>query len=517
MEKSAETAPTIEIPLAEYESMQREIARLEQQVKLFLEQMKLLRRRQFGASSEKSGDGCIQLDLFGSSQEAVAPKPEPQYEEFKPHKRKKKRSHKDCLPKGIPIETVDYTLPETERVCPECGEVMNRIGHDYVREEWDLIPAKIVVTHYYETTYACKNCEKNNVITPIIKAQAPKAVIKGGFASPGSVAQIANQKYVMGVPLYRQEQEWLRNDVHLSRQTMSNWLIMACFLWLLPIYDEMKRQLRQFKILHSDGSVMQVLREQGKKPQSESEMWQYRSSSDAPFPIIIYEYQPDKSGKRVKTFLEDFDGYLITDGAPVYHNLPAAIIVVGCWAHVRRKFLDSLKNIPKDKWNDCDEGRGFAYCNELFNLEKQWAELPADERLKLRLKYSKPIIDEFYAWLSTVFATPKSLMGQAIHYAHSQRVYLERFLLDGRLEISNNRAERAFKPFVIGRKNWLFSVTPQGAGANAIYYSILETAKENGLNPYEYLTRVFRDAPNGAPVESLLPWNPIVPHSTALV
>jgi len=263
------------------------------------------------------------------------------------------------------------------------------------------------------------------------------------------------------------------------------------------------------EVAHADETTLQVLHEPGKTPQSKSYMWLYRTSGDAEKAIVLYQYQPSRRAEHPEAFLKNFKGYLHADGYEGYHKLPDGIIVVGCWQHLKRKFVDALRTVPMEKQPMSQPACGVAYCDKLFHFEKQWAKLSPEERFEKRAVIAKPVIDEFYAWIEKLNALPQSLIGQAAYYAVSQRKYLENYLLDGRLEISNNRAERSIKPFVIGRKNWLFANTVDGAEASAVLYSLIETAKENGLNPYDYLTRVFRLAPNlpdGVGVEALLPW-----------
>lgn len=277
---------------------------------------------------------------------------------------------------------------------------------------------------------------------------------------------------------------------------MSNWLLKATEDWLEPIYDALHELLLMREVLHADETTLQVLREPGKTAQSKSYMWLYRTGSDAPHPIVMYDYQPDRKAKRPAAFLKDFKGYLHTDGYDGYHGLPDDIVIVGCWAHARQKFDETLKSMPEKDRAGSNVLRGKRYCDKLFELERTFVDLPHHERFQKRQQLAKPIMDEFFAWLDKLEALPKTPIGQARHYALGQRKYLERYLLDGRLEISNNRAERSIKPFVIDRKNFLFANTPRGAKASAVMFSLIETAKENGLNPFVYLTYVFKIAPN---------------------
>jgi len=476
------------------EEKDRKIAELEQQVQWFISQIRLAKHKQFGVSSEKTGD--LQLSIFNEAESSAdITIPEPKLTEVQAHYRKRTRLTTDKLPKDLPVEVIEHELPVEECICPDCGSGLHTMGRE-TREELKVIPAKAVIIRHVRHVYACRNCEGTSDHVPIVKADMPEPVIKGGFASPDTIAHIAVQKFMMASPLYRQEQEWKQNGILLSRQTMSNWLIKASEKWLEPIYEEMKHRLCEHEVLHADETTVQVLKEPGKAAQSKSYMWLYRTSGEAKHQLVIYDYQPDRRHIHPEKFLKSFKGYLHADGYDGYHKLPETIIVVGCLAHLRRKFFDAFKTLPKDKQPESNAANGVAYCDRLFNLEKQFATLSPDNRLKERKCLSRPVFDEFYNWTEGLAVLPNTLLGKAVHYAKSQRKYLERYLLDGRLEISNNRAERSIKPFVIGRKNWIFTNTPNGARASAIYYSLIVSARENGLNPFEYLTWIFTNAPN---------------------
>nr|WP_265448022.1 IS66 family transposase [Acetivibrio straminisolvens] len=447
---------SVEKLLGIIEEKDRRIAELEQQVQWFMAQIRLAKHRQFGVSSEKTN--VEQINLFNEA-EATADlaAPEPSLTEVKAHYRKRTRLTTDKLPEDLPVEVIEHELPETERVCPDCGGELHTMGRE-IREELKVIPAKAVIVRHVRHVYACRNCENTSDHVPVVKADMPEPVIKGGFASPETIAHIASQKFMMASPLYRQEQEWKQNGILLSRQTMSNWLIKACEEWLEPIYEEMKRRLCEHEVLHADETVLQVLKEPGKTAQSKSYMWLFRTSGEAKHQVVLYDYQPDRKHTHPEEFLKGFSGYLHADGYDGYHKLPENITVVGCWAHLRRKFFDALKTLPKDKQPDSNAAKGVAYCDKLFHFEKQLALLTPENRLKEREKLSRPLIDEFYDWIGHLNALPNTLLGKAAHYAQSQRKYLERYLLDGRLEISNNRAERSIKPFVIGRNYVLILV-----------------------------------------------------------
>ena len=498
------------------EEKDRRIAELEQQIHWFVTQIRLAKNKQFGVSSEQTN--VIQMSIFNEAEStADLTLSDPELTEVKTHYRKRTRLTTDKLPKDLPVEVIEHKLPVKECVCQDCGNTLHTMGREK-REELKIIPAKAVIVRHIRHVYACRRCETISDHVPIIKADMPEPVIKGGFASPDTIAHIAVQKFMMASPLYRQEQEWKQKGILLSRQTMSNWLIKASKDWLEPIYKAMKHRLCEHEVLHGDETVLQVLKEPGKTAQSKSYMWLFRTSGEAKHQIVLYEYQPDRKHIHPEKFLKNFSGYLHADGYNGYHKLSENITVVGCWAHLRRKLFDALKILPKDKQSNSFAAKGVAYCDKLFHFEKQFASLTDENRLKERERRSKPLMDEFFNWMEQLNALPNTLLGKAAHYAKSQRKYLERYVLDGRLEISNNRAERSIKPFVIGRKNWLFSNTPNGARASAIYYSLIVTARENGLNPFEYLAWIFTNAPNlgkagyASTIEDFLPGSAVLPQ-----
>ena len=496
MKKSELTAAAAPENQTEIAALKARVSELESLVKYYEEQFRIAKHRQYGASSEKSEYDFAQLSIFNEAELfADVNVPEPELVEVEKHYRKRTRLTTDKLPDNLPVEVVEYDLPESEKVCPECGGPLHLMGRD-TRRELVIIPAQVKIREHVRKIYSCRECEKDEYGVPIVKSPANDPVIKGSFASPEAIAHIMTQKFVMGSPLYRQEQELKQNGIMLSRQTMSNWLIRASEDWLEPIYDMLHEILGSHGVLHADETTLQVLREPGKTAQSKSYMWLYRTSGDAQHPIVLYDYQPDRRSKRPAEFLKDFKGYLHTDGYEGYHSLRSEITIVGCWAHVRRKFDEALKSLPERDREDSNALRGKRYCDRLFELEREFTDLAPDERYLKRLEQSKPVLDEFFAWVVALNAVPKTGVGVAAHYALSQRKYLERYLLDGRLEISNNRAERSIKPFVIDRKNFLFANTPRGAKASAVMFSIIETAKENGLSPFEYLVYIFKNAPN---------------------
>jgi hypothetical protein len=284
--------------------------------------------------------------------------------------------------------------------------------------------------------------------------------------------------------------------------------------WLDLIYDRLKQKLLEQGILHADETTIQVLKEPGRAAETESFMWLYRTGCVGP-PIVLFEYQPTREGEHPRRFLAGFKGYLHVDGYPGYNGIPD-VTLAGCWAHLRRKFDEALKGLPSKlrKSKGAKSREALDQINKLFAIERELKQVSPEDRLKARELQSRPVVEGFRKWLDDIkpMIVPQSLLGKAVTYGHNQWKKLLRFLEDGRIEISNNRAERSIKPFVIGRKNWLFCNTPKGARTSAIIYSMVETAKENGLNPYAYLTHLFEKLPNldsrdNESLDQLLPWN----------
>ena len=511
-------AEMVTISRAEYEKLQaqsKRVSELESRVDMLMEALRLSRHKQFGTSSEKSDDTLMeQLSFLFDEAEvySAADKEDENVTVVAAHKRHKKHEYTlDNIPEDMETKQVEHRLEGDDLVCPQCGDTMTEIGKEVVRT-LEIIPAQMVVREDIYYTYACQACNKEDTETPVVKAPKEKSIIPGSFATPEAIAHIMTEKFVMGSPLYRQEQEMNRKGVHLSRQTMSNWILKATEEYLVPVYRCLHRELLTRDVLHADETTLQVLHEPGKKPQSDSYMWLYRTGGDTDKPIVLYEYQSGRGAKHPKEFLAGYKGYLHTDGYAGYHDLGEDITVVGCWAHARRKFDEAVKSLPKGKARGSSASQGLAYCNLLFGIEQEIADKTTKERYDERLEQANPVLDAMFAWANSRTAAPKSALGKALHYLKEQWPYLTNYLKDGRLELSNNRAERSIKPFVIDRKNFLFANTPKGASGSAVMFSMIQTAIENGLDPYKYLTWLLKTAKDAAlsqenVLQSLMPWN----------
>ena len=480
----------------------------------YKEQFALAQRFRFGSSSERSPDQLKFENFFNEAEDQADPSlPEPMYEEITYKRKKRIGKRKEDL-EGLPKETVHHELPESERICPECGDTMSHMGTTVVRNELKIIPAQVINAEHTVDAYECLSgeCEKSNG-KQIIKAKVPAPLMKGSLASPSAVAHIATQKYFNRIPLYQIEKGLNHDGVVLSRQVMSNWLIYCALNYLIAIYLLLKVHLLKETAAHSDETTLQVLNEPGRDAKTKSYMWLYRTGGCTNHQIVIYDYQMTRSWDHPKEFLKKYKGYLHTDGYDAYHDLPDDIVVVGCWSHARRPWEELYESIPVAGRDGSNAERGLVYINLLFAFEHEFSEMTPEERFEQRLKKSKPVSDDYFEWVDSLQALPKSLLGKAIDYSISQRMYLENIYLDGRLEISNNRAERSIKPFVQGRKQWLFSNTPTGAESSSIYFSLIETARENNLHPRNYLEFLLDKLPTAttADLESLLPWGDGVP------
>lgn len=501
-------------------SLENKNAELAAKVNWFEEHFRLNQHRLYGRSSEQTVNP-EQQTLFNEAEalDAVKPSvPEPTVEEITYTRKKKQQGHREKMLKDLPVETIEYKLPEEEQVCDACGGALHEMSTETTREI-KIIPPQVKVAEHVRSVYGCRDCERNGTTTSIITAPMPKRALPGSIASAATIAHIMVQKFMYGVPLYRQEQNWKQLDVEISRQTMANWLISASSRWLSILFDRMHQLLLKHDIICADETTLQVLHEPGRAADSTSYMWLYRTGRDGP-PIVLYEYQTTRARKHPEKFLKGFKGYLCTDGYQSYDGLSGAINVA-CLAHARRKFDEALKSLPKTaKDKACAAQEGLDFCNKLYMIERELHDVSPEKRYEARLEKSKPVLDAFHEWLKYQrrILTPKSTTGKAVNYCLNLWDKLTGFLLDGRLFIDNNISERSIKPFVISRKNFLFCNTQGGATASAMIFSILETAKENGVKLFEYLTYLLEALPNmnvkdQNVLDSLMPWSDTLPES----
>ena len=495
------------------EHLENTIKDLQNQVNNLTEMVMILRKDKFGSSSEKTPKECDgQLSLFNEAEVEAHPEiTEPITIDVKGHTRAANKKTREELLKDLPVREFPCYVAEDERYCDQCGTLLKEIGFTKVRDEIEYIPAKVRVLRYMQQACECPKCKHTD--RPFIrKADIPSSILNHSLASPSSVARVMYQKYVNSIPLYRQEKDWEQVGIGLSRATMANWIIRSSEDYLIPVVNHLQKELLKRDIIHCDETPVQVLKEDGKKPQTKSYMWLYRSGNDGKSPIVLYDYQPSRNGDNAVNYLKDFKGYVHSDGYSGYNKL-SSITRIGCWAHLRRKFFEA---IPSKKASDAPPTSaeiGCQYCDKLFAIEDSLKDLSPEERFCKRLELEKPVLDAFWCWLDSVNALKGSALGKAVTYAQNQKPYMENYLLDGRCSLSNNAAENAIRPFTVGRKNWLFADTPKGASASAAVYSIVETAKANGLNVYAYLQHLLLYMPGSdwhnhpEELDDLMPWS----------
>ena len=515
--KTTYTAAEVAVLENKIQEQQAQIEELKRRLEHMNEVFANAQRARFGQSSEKQNYvlGKDQLSLFNEAekeQDHKAEEPTPDTILIPAHERKKKRSQAEML-NHLPEEEVLLEIPEDERICGKCGGKMKPIGKKFLRHEMQIIPKQIKLLAYYAVTYACDHCEKDTGFAHMISVKPPVPLMKHSLASPSTVAYIMTQKYVDGLPLARQEKIWAREGISLSRATMANWVIQCAQTWLKPLYKHMKQELLTHSVIHADETVVQVLKEDGKPATSESRMWLYASAALLRHQVRLFEYQPDRSGKRAESFLRGFTGCLVTDGYAGY-NLVKDVTHCGCWAHARRKWREAMPDGATVKTSKA--AVGYQYCNRLFAEERKCAVYQPKYRQEYRQNRELPILEEYFAWLKTVHPEKGSKLEEAVRYSLNQKQQLMAFLENGEVPISNNLAENAIRPLTLGRKNWLFCDTPKGAEASAIVYSMVETAKANGIEPFTYLQHVLVELPylgknhSHEELESLMPWAPYI-------
>ncbi|WP_188927316.1 IS66 family transposase, partial [Shewanella algicola] len=399
------------------------------------------------------------------------------------------------LPAELPRVEVTVDIDEADKYCACCQVPLHQMGQS-CSETLEFVPAHIKVIKTIRPKYACRQCEQQGVEVAIKAASMPATPIPKSMATPSLLSHIITCKYQFGLPLYRQETLFSDIGIELNRKTMSSWMIRCADL-LEPLYQRLKVSLLEQDIIHADETPLKVL----KADKLTSYMWLYCCGDDSPkgsTNIVLYDYHNSRAGQCAVDFLEGFSGYLQVDGYQAYAQTDATL--VACLAHIRRKFIEAKGNNKKAGKADV----ALNLIGKLYGIEQQIKGKSADEKYAIRQQKSNVIVDELYQWLlqHQDKIPPKMALGKAIQYGLNQFGKFRRYLDDGRLSIDNNRAERAIKPFVIGRKAWLFSNTPRGARASAILYSLIETAKANNLIVHEYIAKCLQGlAENPSKVE----------------
>ena len=464
-----------------------------------LEQLALAKQQRFAPSSERDP---AQGDLFFNEAEAAKPQETDTTVTVAEHTRKSKPK-RASLPDHLPREVIECDIAEQEKRCA-CGCMKERFGEE-VTEQLCVIPAQIKVIQYVRPKYACKVCEQGVSIAPMSKLLLPKSM-----ASSSLVAYTITSKYVDHLPLYRQEAIWQRYGVTIPRNTSCDWLMKTAGI-CMPLLDHLKHDILHAPYIQADETTAQVLKEPNRSNQQKSYVWVYQGNAPNN-KIILYDYQETRAGKHAENFLETYKGYLQTDGYAGYHwvDNKKDIIHLGCMAHARRPFMKLMKLAKKT-------GKSYqivALIKKLYLIEKITRDkrLSHAERFMLRLEKSKPLLDKIKDWLDKAVTTtpPKGALGKAIRYMLDRWDQLCAFLQHGMLEIDNNGAENAIRPFALGRKNWLFAASPRGAKASMLFYSLIMTCKANDIEPFAYFNVMLKQIPHCKTQEdykALLPYN----------
>lgn len=467
---------------------------LTKQVEALTEQVRHLTKLLFGSKTEQSKynlpDGQTSLfdrdndDSFSCSEHT-----EDQSQQkivYTVERKAINRKRNDFLADGLDIEVIHHHPEDT--TCDCCQQAMREMGSSLVREEAMFIPATMKKIQHVEHAYECKNCKGNSFQNSQIKrGQAPVAPIQRSLTSPSVLAKVIYDKFVQYLPLYRQVKEWGRCGLHTNDKNLSNWVIRAAQDWLFPLYQKMKETIMKKSILHVDETYGKIIhRSDGKRGNSNAYNWVYRSvPSQGPI-IVLFQSALSRARSVLEEFVKNFTGTIICDGYSAYDKIPG-VAFANCWAHVRRYWL---------KTNSKNGKIGVDFCDELYRLEREFKHLSPSKRRKRRQKHSKPIVDAFLKWVEESPFYGNNAIGKAATYTLKLAEGLRAYLCDGRIEMDNNPAENAIRPSVIGRKNWMFSVSEAGAEANAICLSMAETAKANGVDFYQYLVKLLTELPN---------------------
>ena len=507
------------------EGLTRQTQALNDKMQLMMEQLVLSKKSRFGRSSEKmAGPGQIrfmEVDgeiVFFNEAEAVCDLDAPEPDSLEPQqpKKKKQAGKREADLAGLPVRRIDHYLSEKE-LAAEFGEKGWKQLPDAISRSYRFVPAKVEVEEHHVGVYSSKTDDR------MVKAPHPKKLLPGSLVSPSLAAAVLNGKYVNAVPLYRLEKEFERYGLAITRQNMANWVIRLGESCFGPLYDYLHTLLYRYPVIQADETPVLVNKD-GRPAGSKSWMWVYRSGClYQKEQVILYEYQKTRNASHPRKFLKDYNGICVTDGYQVYHTLEKEkedLKIAGCWVHCRRKFEEALEVIPKELRKQSVLDLLMNQIRAIYREEGKLSGFSADERVEKRQLVVKPLVDAFFAYVKQNSGrVPKSGKArEAFTYALNQEPYLRVFLENGDVPMDNNASERAIRGFCIGKKNWEMIDTVHGASASAIIYSISETAKANGLKPYEYFEYLLTEIPKHQDESStefladLLPWSEKLPE-----
>jgi len=506
-------------------SMQDQLSQLNADMERLIEQIADANNKRYGRSSEKLDviAGQLELELIFNEAEALTETlyvVEPAEEDVIQVRRRKRKGKREEDLKDLPVEVVPHTLSE-EKLRELFGDNGWKQLPDEVYKRVRVQPAVYTVEEHHVAVYAGRDNQT------IVKADRPKDLLRNSILTPTLAASIMNAKYVNGLPLYRISQEFLRNDIHISKQVMANWMIQCADRYLGILYDYLHKELYCFHVLQADGTPVMVSKD-GRPANSKSYMWIYRTGKVyQDTPIILYEYQRTRKADHPREFLKDFAGVVVCDGYCAYRKLDREnpdIIFAGCWTHARRYFSDALKALPKAAQkaaNDTVAYEALKRIGAIYHLDNQLSDLKPDERKKQRQMTVKPLTEAFFAWAKEIQSSghlSKGKTQEGINYCINQEEVLNVFLNDGEVPLDNNVTEGALRSFCLHKHAWKLIDSIDGAKSSAIIYSITETAKENNLNPFRFLTHILtilkdhQDDTDYSFIEELLPWSNQLPE-----
>ena len=503
--------------------LRRRIDELELTVRNKEEEIALLQKKLFAPRSEKNRqcEGQMSLADFGLFNEAEQEATVKVIEKddgtvvIKEHTRKKRATHEEIM-KTLPVKERIIDIEEDLRNCPNCDGPLEYVGKEYLRDEVEIIPRQAIRYKVYKAVYKCPSCE-DEPDQPTIFKPVYIPLMDHSYLTPSFAAYLLYAKFVLHMPFYRQERDWEQLGLKISRATMANWTIYTGINLFLPVVDRLWELLMKRDLLHCDETRVQVLHEDGRKATTQSYMWLACSGNDGLPKIIYYRYTPTRAGANAVKLLADFEGtYLICDGYQGYNavvKFHKDLIRCGCWAHLRRKLADAIptKDGEEIPGSPAIEGRNLI--DKLFLVESILSDRSPEERTRIRQELEVLILKSFWEWLDKQKPVSGSRFAAAVNYAKNQKPVMENYLLDGRIALSNAIAENNVRDFAVGRRNWLFSASVNGATASAAIFSLIETAKANNLRVRPYLKEVItymRDHANGSErvdVDPILPWS----------
>lgn len=507
------------------EELTKQTQALNDKMQLMMEQLVLSKKSRFGRSSEKMAEPgqirFMEVDgeiVFFNEAEAVCDLDAPEPDSLEPQqpKKKKQAGKREADLAGLPVRRIDHYLSEKE-LAAEFGEKGWKQLPDAISRCYRFVPAKVEVEEHHVGVYSSKTDDR------MVKAPHPKKLLPGSLVSPSLAAAVLNGKYVNAVPLYRLEKEFERYGLAITRQNMANWVIRLGESCFGPLYDYLHTLLYRYPVIQADETPVLVNKD-GRPAGSKSWMWVYRSGClYQKEQVILYEYQKTRNASHPRKFLKDYNGICVTDGYQVYHTLEKEkedLKIAGCWVHCRRKFEEALEVIPKELRKQSVLDLLMNQIRAIYREEGKLSGFSADERVEKRQLVVKPLVDAFFAYVkqNSGRVAKSGKAREAFTYALNQEPYLRVFLENGDVPMDNNASERAIRGFCIGKKNWEMIDTVHGASASAIIYSISETAKANGLKPYEYFEYLLTEIPKHQDESStdfladLLPWSEKLPE-----